>query len=152
MYTSIWGMGPIMHLILLRYMWNKNNLSLVKINKITPELHLIQDLRHQFLSQDIQQTKDIFSKHTLWDKRGVTGGRHSFCLSVFIQDAQIEKYPGFSARNTPGNVTLWKKRILSHETPWSSLRHVHQSRSSGPYLRTDSVALGVITDNLKMPG
>lgn len=62
-------------------MWNKNNLSLVKINKITPELHLIQDLRHQFLSQDIQQTKDTFSKHTLWDKRGVTGeGIHSAFL------------------------------------------------------------------------
>lgn len=144
MWSSVWGMGRIMHLIMLRYMWNKNNLLPVKRNKITPELHIIQDLKHQFLSQNMQQTKDTFSKHTLWDKRGVTGRRHSFCLFVLIKDAQTEKYVGFSARNTPGNVTLRKKRILSHRIPWSTLRHVHQSRSAGPYLRTDSVALGLL--------
>lgn len=121
-----------MHLIMLRYTWNKNNLSLVKKNKITSELHLAQDLRHQFLAQGMQQTKVTFSKHTLWDKRGETGERHSFCLFVLIQDAQIEKYVGFSARSTPGNVTLHKKRILLHEIPWSSFGHVYQSKSAGP--------------------
>lgn len=146
-------MGLIIHLILLKYMWNKNNLLLLKKNKITTEFHLVQDLRHQFLAQGMQQTKVTFSKHTLWDMRGETGGRCSFRLFVLIQNAQTEKYVGFSARNTPGNVTLWKNRMLSHETPWSSLRHVHQSKCAGPCLRKDSEVLGFFTDNLKsVPG